>query len=163
MIKLRSSVDIRAPIERCFDIARSVDVHKDTSTLIRGRAIAGKRTGLSDLGDETTWSARFFGLRFKIRTRVTRMVKSQYFCERRVSGLIERFEHDYHFTENEGSTRMEDVFSISLPLGLLGQGLLQLVLRPKLERVQMHRLQAIQQICEGDKWRQYLERKTPAE
>ena len=73
MIELFANVVVDAPIQRCFDITRSIDVHQDSSILIRGRAVAGKVGGLSDLGDETTWSARFFGMRFRVRTKVTEM------------------------------------------------------------------------------------------
>jgi len=42
MQSLHAKIEIQAPIDRCFDIVRSIKAHEDTSTLISGRAVAGK-------------------------------------------------------------------------------------------------------------------------
>lgn len=40
---------INAPIERCFDLARSIDLHVQSMQSSGEKAIAGKRAGLIDL------------------------------------------------------------------------------------------------------------------
>ena len=151
MLELLSSVRVHAPIERCFDITRSIDAHERSSVLIRGKAVAGQTTGLSELETETTWSASFFGFRFRVRTRVIEMEKPTSFAEEKVNGLPRTFAHQYQFIQEKDYTRIEDTFRIGLPLGFFSEKLL----RQRLTQVQEHRLESIREICEGKEWRDY--------
>ena len=47
--------DIHAPIETVFDLARSVDLHVDSTSQTNERAVGGTTTGLLFLGDTVTW------------------------------------------------------------------------------------------------------------
>ncbi len=44
------STGIRAPIERVFDLARSIDAHVASTGQTRERAVAGRTSGLIELG-----------------------------------------------------------------------------------------------------------------
>ena len=156
MHTLVSKVVVNAPIERCFDITRSIEAHEDTSILIGGRAVSGTTTGLSELGDETTWSAGFFGLRFKVRTRIEELEAPIRICEKRVSGIPRPFDHTYVLGLVDGGVLIEDHFNIGFPFGALGDFFLKVVLLKRLTVVQNHRLESIRKICEGDNWRSYL-------
>ena len=57
MITLHTETVIEAPQECCFDLARSVDLHAAGAAGIAGRATAGRTSGLSGMGDRTTWTA----------------------------------------------------------------------------------------------------------
>ena len=61
---------VAAPIDVCFDLARSVDAHLTTSAATRERAVAGKTSGLLDLGDEVTLEAVHFGVRQRLTSRI---------------------------------------------------------------------------------------------
>lgn len=67
---IRSNL-INAPVERCFDLTRSIEFHEKKSSLIGAKAIGGKTSGLAEEGDEIIWSARFFGLRFSMTTHIS--------------------------------------------------------------------------------------------
>ena len=54
---------IRAPRERVFDLARSIDAHRHTTGGTEERAVAGVTSGLIAMDDEVTWEARHFGVR----------------------------------------------------------------------------------------------------
>jgi hypothetical protein len=45
---------IRAPRERVFDLARSIDVHQDSTRGTEERAVAGVTKGLIGMGGEVT-------------------------------------------------------------------------------------------------------------
>ena len=156
MIQLTADVLVAAPASRCFDVTRSVDAHRDSSTLIGGRPVAGTVAGLSELGDETTWSARFCGLRFRVRTKIVAMEAPVSFQEARVAGLVRTFEHDYQFRPEGDRTRIADVFRIGLPLGAAGDLAIKAFLRPRLAETQRRRLDWIRRTCEGDGWAAYL-------
>lgn len=64
---------IEAPIERCFDLARSIEVHIETVPKTSERAIAGTTSGLMELGDWVTWKATHLGVRQKLTSKITEM------------------------------------------------------------------------------------------
>ena len=51
---------IAAPIERCFDLARSIDLHMASTDWSGERAVAGVTSGLIGPGQEVTWRGRHF-------------------------------------------------------------------------------------------------------
>jgi hypothetical protein len=53
---------IRAPVERVFDLARSVELHVASTAQTGERAVGGVTTGLLGPGDEVTWRARHFAV-----------------------------------------------------------------------------------------------------
>ena len=59
---VRVVTDIAAPPSVCFDLARSVDAHLESTSGTNERAVGGVTTGLPGLGDEVTWSAKHFGI-----------------------------------------------------------------------------------------------------
>ena len=61
---------INAPIEICFDLARDIGVHCQTSISTQERAIAGVTTGLIGLGEEVTFEGVHFGVRQRLTARV---------------------------------------------------------------------------------------------
>jgi hypothetical protein len=62
---------IRAPIERCFDLSRDVDLHVKSTAHTREVAVAGVTTGLIGPGEEVTWQATHFRIRQKLTVRIT--------------------------------------------------------------------------------------------
>jgi hypothetical protein len=65
------STDIHAPIERVFDLSRSVDLHMASTAQTRERAITGVTSGLMTLGQEVTWRAKHFGSWQHLTSRIT--------------------------------------------------------------------------------------------
>ena len=156
MIEISESLLIVAPIERCFDLTRSVDLHVASGAPLDGRAEDGLTSGLSGLNDETTWSARFFGIRFRVTTRVVAIDRPHSFQERIVTGLPKRFGHDYTFEATGDGTRLTDRFTVESRFGPVGALVDRLYLRPKMEEALKHRLNFIKRIAESDEWKRYL-------
>src|SRR3954452_16759738 len=46
---------IRATPERCFDASRDLDLHLDSMADTGERAVAGRTSGLIELGEQVTW------------------------------------------------------------------------------------------------------------
>ncbi|MCW1924309.1 SRPBCC family protein [Luteolibacter arcticus] len=121
MPRLELITDIAAPIGRVFDLARSIDVHQESQTRHRERAVAGKMSGLVEAGDTVTWEAVHFGVRQRLSSRIDAMTKPVHFRDSMISGAFAGFVHDHHFEETSRGTRMTDVFDYTAPLGLLGR------------------------------------------
>ena len=62
---------IRAPRERVFDLARSIDAHQSSTSGTSERAVAGVTSGLIGLGEEVTWRARHLGVTQHLTVRAT--------------------------------------------------------------------------------------------
>ncbi|WP_443945458.1 SRPBCC family protein [Pedobacter sp. AW1-32] len=112
--------EINAPIDECFDLSRSIDLHLDSMKTSNEKAIAGKTTGLIDLNESVTWLARHFGIRFKMTSQVTDMKKPYQFMDEMVKGPFKSLKHLHYFNAKEESTEMLDVFEFEAPLGFLG-------------------------------------------
>jgi len=157
VVRLQTKIIILAPPERCFDLARSVDLHADSASLIHGKAVAGRAAGLSVLGDRTTWAARFFGMRFSLTTEITAFDRPHGFSDVLCAGLFTHFGHVYTFQPmSAGRTLMTDVFSFQSPFGILGAALDVIVLRRRMRTVMNFRADYIKRIAESGEWRNYL-------
>src|SRR5687767_3427706 len=97
VIQLTTSVE--APVERVFDLARSVDFHMASTTGTKEQAIAGRTAGLMELGEEVTWRGRHFGLWQTLRVRITAMERPNYFSDSMVRGAFRRMDHQHYFAE----------------------------------------------------------------
>jgi len=157
MIRLRTQTLILAPASLCFDLARSVDLHQDSAGPIDGRATGGRVSGLAELHDRTTWSARFFGMRFSLTTQITQFEPPYRFHDELCQGLFSRFGHAYTFRSlGPAQTVVTDDFSFQSPLGPLGAAFDALVLRRKMSQVALWRARTIRRVTESQAWPRYL-------
>ncbi|ALC90742.1 cell division protein [Bacillus sp. FJAT-18017] len=111
---------INAPIEVCFDLARNVDIHIQTTSATKERAVGGITKGLLEFGDSVTWEAVHFGIKQRLTAKVTMMEKPQIFVDVMVKGAFASFEYTHQFVEEEGGTLMMDTFKYKSPFGVIG-------------------------------------------
>ena len=157
MLTIRHAVTVHASAERCFDLTRSVDLHVDSSPEIGAQAVGGRQDGLSELGDETTWSARFFGVRFAMTTRIEGYTSPYHFNDRMTNGLLRRFTHVYRFeAQPDGCCNVSDELQVEAPFGFLGCLMERFYLIRKMETLVCLRLERIKAAAEGEEWKRYL-------
>lgn len=138
---------VRAPIERCFDLARSVEVHLAGNIHWGEQAIAtgGVTTGLVGLGESVTWRAKHFGVWHQLTSRITEMERPAYFRDVQVRGIFSYMRHDHFFRAiSPGETEMQDVFAFAAPLPILGRLAEFLFLRRYMRNLLRERNAAIQ-------------------
>ncbi|HEV2647527.1 MAG TPA: SRPBCC family protein [Acidobacteriaceae bacterium] len=161
VIQLDTSTIIAAPVARCFDLARSVEVHLAGNTHFSEEAVAesGASSGLLTLGDKVTWRARHFFIRQRLTSQITAFKPPHYFQDTMLRGAFRSMQHDHHFrTLPDGTTEMRDLFRFSAPIPLLGLLAEQLILRRYMQALLDERNAVIKQIAESDNelWQQYL-------
>lgn len=162
MVALHETTLIRAPLARCFDLARSVEVHLAGNVHSGEVAVvhAGVASGLLGLGQSVTWQARHFGVRQRLTTRITAMRRPDYFQDTMLRGAFRFMRHDHFFHAVEPEcTSMVDDFYFAAPLGILGVLAEAAVLRRYMRNLLRERNAAIREIAESPRWRDYL---TPA-
>jgi ligand-binding SRPBCC domain-containing protein len=89
----RLETRIKAPMERCFDLMRDVDLHARSTASTGERAVAGVTSGLLGQGDEVTWEAVHFGVKQRLTVRVTRCEPPHLFEDVMVRGAFRSFTH----------------------------------------------------------------------
>ena len=159
MVTLEEITLIRAPIQRCFDLARSVEVHLAGNIHCGdpAAAIAGVNSSLQELGDRVTWRARHFGIRWKLTSEITAMHRPAHFQNIMVRGPYQWMRHDHYFRCLEANqTEMRDVYSFAAPLGILGRFVELAVLRRYLKALLHERCVVIRQIAESADWQKWL-------
>lgn len=71
MPKIEIITEINSTIDICFDLSRSIDLHKISTAKTNEEAIAGRTTGLINLNETVTWQATHFGVRQKLTSQIT--------------------------------------------------------------------------------------------
>ncbi|MDR3697095.1 SRPBCC family protein [Mucilaginibacter sp.] len=143
------STTINAPIERCFDLARSIDLHLESTKQTGEQAIAGRTSGLIGLDETVTWQAKHFGIRQKLTVKITRFEYPNYFTDEMVEGAFKSFRHDHLFFNINGQTTMKDVFDFESPVWWLGKLANFLFLTRYMCKLLVIRNQVIKQVAEA--------------
>jgi ligand-binding SRPBCC domain-containing protein len=123
MVTLEVVTVIRAPIERCFDLARSVVVHLAGNVHSGETAVAtaGVTTGLIGLAQHVTWRAKHFAVWHNLTSEITGMDRPAWFQDTMIQGIFRFMKHDHFFRSlSREETEMKDVFCFAAPLPILG-------------------------------------------
>jgi ligand-binding SRPBCC domain-containing protein len=150
---------IAAPVERCFLLSLSIDLHKESTAQTSERAIAGVTRGVIGAGESVTWEARHFGFMLTHETLISEYERPHHFQDVMTRGMFRSFEHDHFFAGLEdGSTVMRDRLAFAAPFGPLGWIAEELVLRRYMARFLEQRNALIKQVAEGPNeiWSKYV-------
>jgi ligand-binding SRPBCC domain-containing protein len=146
---IRLVTKIKAPIERCFDAARSIDVHAKAASKTKERAVAGVTSGLIGLGETVTWEAVHFGIKQRLTTQITKYERPYFFVDEMVKGVFHSFTHVHKFQSAHGGTLMFDEFDYTSPLGPLGRLADKLFLERYMRSFLQERAACLKQVAEG--------------
>jgi len=146
---IRIETRIAATPERCFDLARDVDLHQRSAAASSERAIAGVTSGKMGLGDTVTWRATHFGVPLRLSSRITEFDPPRRFVDEMVEGPFRRLRHVHAFEATPGGTLMVDVFQYASPLGILGAVADALVLRRYLQHFLERRNAFLKRVAEA--------------
>ena len=157
MVELNLCTVIEAPIERCFDLARSIDVHLLGTEQTGEQAVAGVTTGLVGPGDFVRWRARHLGVRQHLSSRITAFHRPTYFQDTMIEGAFRSMQHDHVFGALAAHrTEMTDRFVFAAPLPLLGLIAERLVLERYMRNFLTRRNLILKQLAESDQWTKFL-------
>ena len=165
MIRFAETTIIHAPIERCFDLSRSVEVHLLSNVHSGEQALAsgGVTTGLVGLAEQVTWRAKHFGVWQDLTSKTTALQSPTHLQITMIRGIFRSMQADHRFqtlpsgaTGMTEMTEMKDVFSIAAPLPLLGPLAEALFLRRYMLALVRERNAVIKRVAESDEWKKYL-------
>ena len=156
MPKIFLTTKINAPIDRVFDLARSIDMHKATTYGTREEAIAGRTTGLIELNETVTFRATHFGIRQTLTSQIIQMEKPFQFTDSMLKGVFKSLHHVHTFKEEKDRTLMTDDFDYTSPLGPLGKFADWLFLKNYLTKFLIKKNNGLKEIAESEEWKMIL-------
>jgi len=157
MPTILTTIEIHAPIERCFDLARSIDFHIHSMAATGERAVAGVTRGLISEGQEVTWRARHLGLTRELTSRITRCERPRVFIDEQVRGSFRRFRHEHRFESlAPDRTLATDTFEFESPLGPLGRITNALFLTRYMTSLLRAHSATLKKTLEAEDWKRYL-------
>ena len=145
--------EIHAPIDRCFDLCRDLEVHSRTVAHTQERLVGAKTTGLAEAGDVLTFEAVHLGVRQRLVSRISEVERPYLFADDMVSGAFARLRHVHTFTATGRGALMRDRLEWTSPLGVLGKLADWLFLERYMTRFLVTRNQNLKAIAEGEEVR----------
>ena len=147
---------IAAPVERVFDLGRSINLHKISTSHTGEKAIAGVMNGLINENETVTWQAKHL---FKLRqftSKITAMKQPDFFIDEMIKGDFKSYQHEHHFKATDNGTIMIDLVKFESPYGALGKWLNKFYLKNYLEKLLLKRNKVIKEYAETTKWKAIL-------
>jgi ligand-binding SRPBCC domain-containing protein len=148
---------IAAPIERVFDLSRSIDLHKKSMAHTNEQAVAGTTAGLIEFQETVTWKAKHLFKTRVMRVRITEMSKPFSFTNAMMEGDFKSMKHVHHFKKIENGTLLIDLLNYSIPYGSLGKIAEKLFLTDYMKKLLEQRNKAIKDYAESEKWKFVLQ------
>lgn len=148
MTLIKLITKINAPVQVCFDLARNIDLHKQSMQHTGEKAVAGVINGLIGLNETVTWQARHFGVVMRMTSKITDLQYATSFTDEQVKGPFKMLKHQHTFQQIGCYTLMCDYFEFESPLGWLGRVIDRLIMKDHLSRLLLKRNEEIKAAAE---------------
>ena len=157
MFRLKESIHVNAPLERCFLLSTSIDLVRRTlkMTPVEGDA-RWRATGLIVGGDRVHWRGWQFGLPARHDSLITGYERPSFFQDSMESGYFKTFQHDHRFEEVGGRTLLVDIVRFSMPFGFAGKAVGKAIVVPHVLGLLLRRFELLKRVAEGPDWESYL-------
>ena len=121
MTTIHLRTEINASINQVFDLARSIDIHKESTASSKETAIAGVTSGLINKGETVTWRGKHFGIYLTHTSIIPEMTSPNHFVDEMIEGRFKTFKHTHTFHTQNEKTIMDDKIEYETPFGIFGK------------------------------------------
>ena len=156
MARIYLEVFIEAPVERVFDLSRSIYLHMRSASQTNEKAVSGKTSGLIGLNETVTWRARHFGIYQHLTVKITDFQRPFSFTDVMLKGAFASMNHRHIFEAQGSGTKMTDVFEFSSPFGWIGRAVDFIYLKEYMKQFLIIRNNEIKRVAESDAWQKFL-------
>ncbi|MBJ2126547.1 SRPBCC family protein [Flavobacterium sp. IB48] len=139
---------INASKQIVFDVSRNIDIHQQSASPSKEKAIAGITSGLINLNETVTWCGKHFGFYITHKSRITAMNFYDYFVDEMEKGKFKFFKHEHFFEEENGFTIMKDKLQYETPFGIFGKLFDVLLLKKHLTNFLLERNKILKAVSE---------------
>jgi len=152
MSSLHLTTFIKAPIERVFDLSRSINLHKISLMETHERAVAGTTTGLINKDETVTWEAKHLYKTRRFTSKITSMQRPDFFTDEMIYSDFKSFRHEHHFKSADNGTIVIDKLEFESPYGIIGKCLNKFYLKNYIQKMLEKRNRVIKEYAETGKW-----------
>lgn len=156
MNKIEFNTHIKAPIQQCFDLARSIDFHKISLSPIEEESVAGCTTGLIGYKQHALIQSNLWGSRFSTELKLVKFNPPFFLSYEIVGSHFHSIVHDYYFYDISEETVMINHFYYKPKWGFLGEILSFIFLEKFLKKVITNRNNMLRDYAETEKWKDIL-------
>ena len=156
MPKIHLTLFIAAPVERVFDLSRSINLHQISTASTNEKAIAGVMHGLINKNETVTWQAKHLFKNRQFTTKITAMQSPDFFTDEMIKGDFKTFYHEHYFKAVENGTIVIDKINFETPYGIIGKIANSIFLTSYLEKFLTKRNAVIKDYAETQKWKAIL-------
>lgn len=153
---IQLSTFIKAPVERVFDLSRSIDLHKVSTKHSNEKAVAGVMKGLINLNERVTWQADHLFKKRKFTSVISKMTTPKHFRDEMIEGDFKSFQHDHYFSAKDSGTIMKDNIIFQSPYNIIGKIFNKIYLTRYLKNLVVKRNECIKFYAESGKWKTIL-------
>ena len=147
---------IAAPIDRVFDLSRSIFVHKQSMIKFNETVASGITTGLLSVGEVVTWKSKhLYKTRF-FKLKVLDMNPPTSFTEVQIKGDFKSYKHEHFFKPVRNGTLVIDLFHFEIRYGKAGVLFNKVYLTNYIRTVLEHRNKFLKEYAESKKWESLL-------
>ncbi len=140
---------IKAPLQTVFDVSRNIDIHQQSASKSKEKAIAGVTSGLINFNETVTWRGKHFGFYLTHKSRMTAMDLHDYFVDEMEEGKFKTFRHEHFFEEKNKVTIMTDKLQYETPFGIIGKLFDVLFLKKHLTQFLLERNKILKRVSEN--------------
>lgn len=149
MVIVQTEIEIAAPVELVFDLARDIDIHTQTVwPHTREQAAAGVTSGPIGFGETVTFEATHFLVRQRLTSKITEYQAPYLFVDEMQRGAFKSLRHVHEFETAEDLTIMRDRLEFEAPFGLIGKLVERLVLTDYMRKFLEYRNVQLKTIAE---------------
>jgi ligand-binding SRPBCC domain-containing protein len=148
MTTIHLTTKIKAPKQIVFNASRNIDIHQQSASPSKEKAIAGITSGLINLNETVTWRGKHFGFYLTHKSRITVMNFYDYFVDEMEKGKFKSFKHEHFFEEENGITIMKDKLQYETPFGIFGELFDILFLEKHLTNFLLERNKVLKEVSE---------------
>jgi ligand-binding SRPBCC domain-containing protein len=147
---------VHAPVDRVFNLARSITLHEKSMAHTNEKAVGGVTSGLIQQGETVTWQAKHLFKNRLLTVQITAMKPYTFFTDEMKQGDFASMLHHHYFKPIANGTIMIDEFTFTSPYGLLGKAVNKVFLTNYMKRLLTQRNNIIKDYAESHKWKTVL-------
>ena len=156
MSKIHVTTFINAPIERVFNLSRSLALSKMAFKGGKEQLLSSSSANVVGAGETITLRAKHLGKTREITARLTDFTLPDGYTEEQIKGDMKSFRHEYHFKKVDNGTIMIDLLEYEGPRDLPGSIAAKFFLKSYFEKTVKKKNELVREYAESEKWKVVL-------
>lgn len=157
MAEIHCTSFIKAPVERVFDLCRSMEMLKVYLRDQGAQLLAGKVNGLLAPNDVFTLKGKHYKRDRFFRLKIKEVNPHTHLASEIVAGDLKYFDHGIFFKQAENGTIIIDKINFKSKFGIVSNLIDQYYIKPKFEKMIAGRNDLISKYAESGKWKFVIE------